>query len=425
MNLANSLCAVAVAVIVLLTAVSSAEDDTHGCLSTYDGPLVVKSGTFDETGFIRPGSLVARTRYDLREATFLKTNLNAVVFLTKDVPNIPVCVAGGTIIGTQSRDMSWSDSHAGNCAMGFYGQNSTIDGVRGDNIANDFISVSASGTKDFVIKNNWASYVRDDCVENDSHHSGVIEDNLVDGCYVFLSHQDECTNCDTGTRVQVRRNLIHMHDMPYPYKPSWETVQPEKGYGPLFKQANGANDPDIDFVENVVWFEPNSYRPSYAPNVKRFTECKDNVLIWTGSGDWPDTSWENLPSGALKAVYRGQEGKDVWNAIKQNWIDCHPDVAHVSGDPESHPSQCDENAYGGGGTITHTLPDATALLPEQRRGQAMRAVDGGHVEIYGLDGRRLGRANNLRTAAARLPGGLYMARIGQSEIIRTFSGGHR
>jgi hypothetical protein len=202
------------------------------------------------------------------------------------------------------------------------------------------------------VTNSWFSYVRDDCIENDSRFSGKIIDNLYDGCYTFLSHQAESSRSGANDTVLVQQNLIYMQNMPKPYDYQDHGNDPNSmGFGELFKQATGDDKPTVDVIGNVFYIEPNETPRSSLRNQDfevELGQCRDNLLIWTGSDEWPDPTWRDLPSGCITQVVRGQQGITLWNAIKQNWINCHPKVAPLPGDPVANPSACKPNAYGGG-----------------------------------------------------------------------------
>jgi hypothetical protein len=81
-------------------------------------------------------------------------------------------------------------------------------------------------------------------------------------------------------------------------------------------------------------------------------DCKDNVIAWLSDEPLPGPNVFPLPPSSCFRIVKGKEARDLWNAAKQNWINCHPKVEHVPGDPAANPAQCDPKAYGGGGSGT-------------------------------------------------------------------------
>jgi hypothetical protein len=342
-------------------------DDTHGCLESYAGPIVVVSGTITtettrDSGYDPDSSELAdETRYDARGAVFRlgpsgDSQAEGVAFNFTDAigDDDSACVAGGVYRGIYSRGISWEQGHHGDGQLAYVTAPDTIfDGLRVDNVAQDAPTIG-DNAQGFAVTNSWFSYVRDDCLENDDRFSARIVDNLYDGCYTFLSHQAESTRDGSAERVVVEGNLIRMQNMPMPYDyQNYGNDPTSMGHGQVFKQATGPDKPTVDVVGNVFWIEPNlTPRPSLRDAVfeVELGECRDNLLIWTGSDPWPDPSWEALPPGCITRVLRGSEGLSAWDAIRRNWIDCHPRVGRVDGDPASDVSRCDPAVYGGGGT---------------------------------------------------------------------------
>ncbi len=340
-------------------------DDTHICLTTYGGPLVTVSGiitsnTSSDSGYyFNSTQVMDETRFDARDALFLlgpvgDSQAEGVAWNFWHAPEEgnSICVAGGVYQGVYDRTISWDQAHHGDGMLAYLtAPDITLDGLRVDNMAQDALNLTRN-IRDFLVINSWFSYVRDDCIENDYRFSGRIADNLYDGCYTFLSHQDESSRDGSADLVVIEDNLIRIQNMPKPYDYQNYGNDPESvGHGAVFKQATGSNKPQVDILRNVFWVEPNlTPRLSLRPEVfeVELGVCEDNILIWTGEDEWPDPTWEELPAGCITEVFRGSVGLKLWEAIRQNWIDCHPEVGRAAGDPASDPTQCVPDAYGGG-----------------------------------------------------------------------------
>jgi hypothetical protein len=66
----------------------------------------------------------------------------------------------------------------------------------------------------------------------------------------------------------------------------------------------------------------------------------------------------------------GQEARDRWDEAKQNWVDCHPRVARIAGDPASDSTQCEADTFGGYTGTLHTAPMPPRLHAIDQTGSA-------------------------------------------------------
>ena len=106
-----------------------------------------------------------------------------------------------------------------------------------------------------------------------------------------------------------------------------------------------------------------SWQQNFLGETGHIKSCSNNLIVWTGAGDWPDQSWPELLNAKFPGCFKVTKDINVWNAAKQNWINCHPMVAHLPGDPAAHPEQCDPSAYGGGGTALPITSSCTLINP--------------------------------------------------------------
>ena len=204
-------------------------DDTFACLDQ-PGPVVVLDQSY--------GYEQLRTRYgpntkiDGRGAVWNMQNYDT----TPGWQRYPVmvsgkglCVAGARVEGTNRLDVGWMAAYCigrhnngkkcGNAAALSFGNDrdsdhSIIDGVRLHNV---WDGIRPSGNKgiaadNFTIRNVWMSRVRDDAVENDNYYTGLIEDSLFDGTFVFLSTRSQEKH--PSNVVTVRNNLVRMEPFP-------------------------------------------------------------------------------------------------------------------------------------------------------------------------------------------------------------------
>jgi hypothetical protein len=273
-----------------------------------DGPLVSLAGT--HTDDYRNKNLAAGARIDAREAIFIASPDNRYPINLGGGDG--VCLAGGTVLGQYDRNLGWEAMHDINNA-GVASENAALiaDGVRIDNVTDGF-RPTAEG---FTIREAWLSYVRDDCVENDHLHGGLIEDSLFDGCYVGVSERPSADNLvDDGraSLLSVRRSLIRLQAMPGPR----EGAPGSRGLGRFFKWSERAT--QLALHDNVFLSEQvgqDGPRGMGMPDT--LVSCSNNVMVWLGGGDYP---------APLPACFTVTTDRAVWDAAVRTWQAQHPHV---------------------------------------------------------------------------------------------------
>src|SRR5512144_574698 len=127
-------------------------------------------------------------------------------------PGARACVIGGTVLGQIPRELTWgevkrgSDNRYDGDALQMQSDEwGIVNGFRADNIEDAVVPYGLFHDTMYVRK-VYASYVRDDCIENDwPIINMVVEDSLFDGCFIG----------DLGTTEQDRRPLtparLHGH----------------------------------------------------------------------------------------------------------------------------------------------------------------------------------------------------------------------
>ena len=243
-------------------------------------------------------------------------------------PAPPTCLTGGVIIGTQPRGASWHQvKKSTGMAVTVNAQNPIIQGMRIDNAEDAFVPFRSV---DFVIRGNWVSYNRDDCVENDAFASGVIEDNLFDGCYVFYSSQNQTVEdapvAPEGGRsglVTIRDNLIWLRNMPGPYKKPADAM----GFGRALKDFD-SRAPALALHGNIFLMEAPIDHGwlGLHPRKSELRSCSDNTIVWLGDGDYPGS----YPEGCFVVT----RDISVWEQAKRDWLKRHPDVTRLAGDEQ-------------------------------------------------------------------------------------------
>jgi hypothetical protein len=243
------------------------------------------------------------------------------------------CWTGGTVLGTSDLNASWGelyrfkepdDPSAGrqNSASIVWtaAPNMTVDGIR---IHNTWDSIRpGSNSPNFTVKNVWISRNRDDCVENDSANPGLITDSLIDGCYVLYSATGA-----TST-VTIKNTLARLQPMPGAHC-EYGCLQPGT------KQWLKGEPVNLKIHNNVFLQEKKANVPTRVGGIPRLkadgalidkiVDCSNNIMVWTRSGEYP------YPLD--KRCFTVTKDKAVWDRAKRNWINCHPKVRRVSGDP--------------------------------------------------------------------------------------------
>jgi hypothetical protein len=240
-------------------------------------------------------------------------------------PGPPMCLRGGTVVGEQPDGASWHDvKDSAGAAVTVNATGAIVEGMRIHNVEDAFVPMKSS---DFVIRGNWVTYNRDDCIENDAFAGGLIEDNLFDGCFTFYSAVNsgitEAPVAPGGAAdsvVTMRNNLIWMQNMPGPYKKPRDTFGYAVGFKMWDDRTTGLALHDNIFLVEEPVADGELYLYRVADKV---VSCSNNTLIWLGEGDFP----EELPD--CFSVIRD---RSVWDEARQAWLDAHPDVARLPGD---------------------------------------------------------------------------------------------
>ena len=142
----------------------------------------------------------------------------------------------------------------------------------------------------------------------------MVDDNLIDGCFVFYSERSGTGTCPSPTKpTTIRRNIVHMQ--PFPFTSATEANWCN---GQIFKL--GSNCGGFTIQDNHIWVE----RPSVAANdlpQKNYdfpsgsgVTYSGNHMYWTGGGGFPGT----LPSGWT--LHTNTTG---WDAARATWLADH------------------------------------------------------------------------------------------------------
>jgi hypothetical protein len=202
-----------------------------------------------------------------------------------------------------------------NAGLAFENAALTVDGLRVDNVTD---GVRPRDGGDFTIRNVWLSYVRDDCIENDHLHGGLVEDSLFDGCFVGFSARPSppiiASGYDGAANVwTIRRSLVRLEAMPGPPGTSADG----RGHGGFFKwhlwdDPARSLSPRLALHDNVFLVERAGNLPEDRMGVPpgKLASCSNNVVVWLGSGEYP---------AALPACFTLSRDRAVWDAAVADW----------------------------------------------------------------------------------------------------------
>ena len=156
------------------------------------------------------------------------------------------------MIGEWPDSDRWSKWHY-RAGVRFSQPDFSVIGVHVDN-AGDGIKVkdgAGGAAQGFDVEGSWVQHVHDDCIENDYVHTGVIHDNLLDGCYVVFSSRP------SSSRLDGRRNLVRIDHNVAALEPMTSVYSgPSPGTGGFFKWSDQA--PPVVLTDNVFFAAPGS-----------------------------------------------------------------------------------------------------------------------------------------------------------------------
>ena len=287
-------------------------------------PPVNNATCLSGSGPLRTISGIQSVRYDTRSSLLpdmMKVDAGTAVW--KGVHDYPViiaggrgiCFSGGNIEGLYPASTSWDVMH-GTTAMEAKAPEMTIENLRVHDYG-DAVSIKANGGG-FILSRLYLSYIRDDCIENDWLHTGLIEDSLFDGCYEAFSartYSGQSPFPDGRNNVwTIRNNLIRLQAMEKVYKDrglvpghdgffKWDTLAPKLAlHNNIFRVDQPANNVGLGLPEG------------------KLIECSNNIVVWLGDGAYPDT---------LPETFNGQPcftittDKTVWDNAVQSWMNRH------------------------------------------------------------------------------------------------------
>jgi hypothetical protein len=222
-----------------------------------------------------------------------------------------ICFSGGIELGNYDRSLTWDEMHSlNNAGLRFENAAFTVENIRIDNVTDGIRPIAGP----FTIRGAWLSYIRDDCVENDHVQPGLIDDSLLDGCYVAISERPSPAIIDSGydgrnDLLTIQNSLIRLEPMPGPRG----GLATDYGNGQFFKWSNLATKLELD--DNVFLAEQvGESGPDTMGVPSNLDSCRNNVMVWLGSGDYP---------APLPPCFTVTRDRSVWDDAVDRWKTRH------------------------------------------------------------------------------------------------------
>src|SRR6266853_426411 len=282
---------------------------TASCLSQA-GPSLTVSGLQNST--YETSSLAATTKVDASTAQFLLDTSTNVVVRVGGGANL--CWSGGEVLGKFPPSTSWNTMHD---KYGMIpGSGSSAVGVRIENLTafayGKGISFDDPGLDSgFTIRNVHVKYGRDDCIEDDFFNGGTIDSTFLDGCYDAVSSQeDPGATQGVNNLITISNSLLRLQAMDSVYS----GVVPN--HNAFWKWSDLA--PSLILYNNVFRAdgpseEGNGARMYMAPPPGKLADCRNNVMVWLGSGPFPETLPTTFNGQPCLTLMTGAAGLQYWN----------------------------------------------------------------------------------------------------------------
>ena len=292
---------------------------TGACLSQA-GPLVTLSGL--RTSSYETGSLASSAKMDATTAQFLvDQSVNVPVRVGG---GFGICWSGGEILGQYPPSTDWSTMHD---AYGMIpGSGSSANGIRIENVTifsyGDGISFDTQPDSGWSIRNVHVKYSRDDCIEDDFDNPGTIDSTFLDGCYDGVSAQPYAGSPDgTGKIITISNSLLRLQSMDGVYSgvvPNHNAFWKWSSTGPSLVLINNV------FRADGPSKEGNGAQMWMAPPPGKLAGCQNNVMVWLGSGSYPETLPTTFNGQPCFTIMTGAAGLQYWNDAVANWQAHHP-----------------------------------------------------------------------------------------------------
>ncbi len=287
------------------------------CLDSASGPLVTLKGDYRDE--YEESDLPDNLRIDANGARFLAPAPEDP-FTLNNVKSL--CLTGGVYDpGISASESDWEVYHH---SQGIYLRDAPNAVVENVSILNTGDGIRLTeGTSNWTLRDSYIGFAGDDAIENDFLYKGLVDDVLIDHAYVGFSCRlgsgDRFTGYSPGSTMTVENTLVHMGLQKGVY--SGESP----GGGKLWKWEQ-YDEPGCKLImRNMIVLVDDGPRsnfylsPADDPDLDYATvvESKNNVVVWTGKGDYPAP----IPPGWTLTRDIG-----VWERARADWFARHPDL---------------------------------------------------------------------------------------------------
>lgn len=236
-------------------------------------------------------------------------------------------VTGGRIIGPAPKSTVWS--HMKNNPVhgnGYDGDGVLFKGANGvakvdhmviDNMM-DPLSFNGPEVDAFEVCSVYARGSRDDFIEDDSCHDGIVRDSLVDGTHMFISarpgSQGRGKVC--APNLTIENSLVSLNCQPYNgdmkgNKDRNSCNGTTTGVGQIFKTSVGG--PTVNAKDSIFIVEDQN--EGGTPQMDFPKGTYENVtLVWLGGGAYP---------GKLQPGITVTTNRQLWDKARADWLRVH------------------------------------------------------------------------------------------------------
>ena len=328
------------------------------------GPTVTLSGV-QQSEYQNP-ALAPGTKIDASTAQFMTGTLYPF-----HVSGSNLCVHGGQVLGAWEPATPWRFMYTTYGVLVDSGTNVTVENVWIYNYGNG-VSFQQNAPN-WTVRSSYFAYGRDGCVENDFQQSGTVDDVLMD-CYDPFASNGGYAVDGSANRFTVSNSLIHALPMDGVYSGS------VPGTTGIFEWAGTS--PQIALYNNVFRADQNSNELYLAPPPDKLVDCANNIMIWLGSGPFPEPLPATFNGKPCFTLMTGQAGVDYWNTVVTRWK-----ASHATALPDIAPPVVSLFSPGVVGSTTLTgLVSLTATAADDHDVAAVQ---------FQLDGRAIGSALTL------------------------------
>lgn len=245
----------------------------HGETSCFDAAPAVRTLEGPQSRFdTRRDRLAPGTAIDARRAVWDAAHKFPVVLGSE----APLCFSGGIVQGGWNQETTTWKAYSGTSAFYLFADGAVIEDVRVHNYGDGVSQREPTGS--WTLRRSWFTDIHDDCIENDDHGNALIEDNLLDGCYVAISTRNSDLSMDGRENLmEIRGNLIRLASFARNHR---ET----QGHRGVFKFDKDGRGPRVAMHDNVILAEQNvKSGVTLFPALHTLDSCSNNLLLWVGS----------------------------------------------------------------------------------------------------------------------------------------------